>query len=289
MVDAQSEPEGPPVQNGSRLQLAHVDLRAFTLITTPPSGVAARPGAGQLLALSGTDRPTPTAPTGMTFGGRQGNRQPRAGELWQGDRSVLRKLVSRNAPFDRYVAGDGDAISNDAKQGLKLFIGKAGLHQLPQHAAAFRRRFTRHRAEDRHGGLPHADLVKSRLQSGSDLRPGCRGRRLQRQRTFQRRPSYAPRRQLLQPEDSAGALADERPAAGGGDGTVLPRRAGGDTRRRIEFYDRGGDPAGSFLGGPKEIRALHLSHTEKAQLKAFLHTLTGDPVPAQYLRDLHNQ
>jgi cytochrome c peroxidase len=56
----------------------------------------------------------------------------------------------------------------------------------------------------------------------------------------------------------------------------------------IEFYDRGGDPAGSFLGGPKEIAPLHLSTPEKAWLKEFLTTLTGDPVPAQYVQDLHN-
>src|SRR5438874_2528421 len=34
--------------------------------------------------------------------------------------AYLRKLVSRDASFDRYVAGDSNAISRDAKQGLKL-------------------------------------------------------------------------------------------------------------------------------------------------------------------------
>jgi cytochrome c peroxidase len=36
-----------------------------------------------------------------------------------------RLLVSRNAPFDRYVAGDEAAISDSAKRGLGLFIGDA--------------------------------------------------------------------------------------------------------------------------------------------------------------------
>src|SRR5262249_61763254 len=40
--------------------------------------------------------------------------------------AYLRLLVSRNAPFDRYVAGDETAISVAAKRGLRLFIGKAG-------------------------------------------------------------------------------------------------------------------------------------------------------------------
>ena len=35
-----------------------------------------------------------------------------------------RLLISRDAPFDRYVAGDTEAISPEAKRGLKTFIGK---------------------------------------------------------------------------------------------------------------------------------------------------------------------
>ena len=56
----------------------------------------------------------------------------------------------------------------------------------------------------------------------------------------------------------------------------------------IEFYDRGGDPIGTFLGGPKEIRPLHLAAHEKKQLREFLKTLTGQPIPTPLLRDLHN-
>ena len=37
----------------------------------------------------------------------------------------MRLLISRDAPFDRYAAGDMTAIDASAKRGLKLFIGKA--------------------------------------------------------------------------------------------------------------------------------------------------------------------
>ena len=53
----------------------------------------------------------------------------------------------------------------------------------------------------------------------------------------------------------------------------------------IDFYDRGGDPPGTFLGGPKDIAPLHLSAPEKQWLKALLETLTGDPVPPARKRD----
>ena len=37
-----------------------------------------------------------------------------------------RLLITPDAPFDRYVAGDEAAISPEAKRGLKLFVGKGG-------------------------------------------------------------------------------------------------------------------------------------------------------------------
>ena len=39
--------------------------------------------------------------------------------------AYMRLLVSRNAPFDRWVAGDPGALNDSAKRGLKLFLGKA--------------------------------------------------------------------------------------------------------------------------------------------------------------------
>ena len=37
-----------------------------------------------------------------------------------------RTLVTKPSPFDRFLAGDKDALSDDAKKGLELFQGEAG-------------------------------------------------------------------------------------------------------------------------------------------------------------------
>jgi cytochrome c peroxidase len=37
-----------------------------------------------------------------------------------------RTLVTKLSPFDRYLAGDQEALSDDAKRGLELFVGQAG-------------------------------------------------------------------------------------------------------------------------------------------------------------------
>lgn len=55
----------------------------------------------------------------------------------------------------------------------------------------------------------------------------------------------------------------------------------------IDFCDRGGDPDGTFMGGPREIAPLGLSNQEKKDLEAFLETLTGDPVSPARLVDTH--
>jgi cytochrome c peroxidase len=52
--------------------------------------------------------------------------------------------------------------------------------------------------------------------------------------------------------------------------------------RVISFFDRGGDPAGSYVG-TSEIAPLGLSETERADLAAFLRTLEG-PGPDPALR-----
>ncbi len=49
--------------------------------------------------------------------------------------AYIRKLVSKNAPFDKYVAGDKTAITAAAERGLHLFVGKANCvacHKSPE-------------------------------------------------------------------------------------------------------------------------------------------------------------
>ena len=116
--DAQSEPEGPPVQNGSRLQLAHVIFehyrddynRAFpewpldpalANYTLFPATGSPYTDAANWNSLSASDQETINRIL-VNYGNCI--------------EAYLRKLVSRNAPFDRYVGGDRNAISHNAKQ-----------------------------------------------------------------------------------------------------------------------------------------------------------------------------
>ena len=291
--DAQSEPEGPPVQNGSRLQLAHLIFEKYKSDYN-----AAFPEWTLPAALANYNRfPATGSPyTDSANWNRLSNNEKEIvnrilvnyGKAMQ---AFLRKLVSRNAPFDRYVAGDRDAISNDAKKGLSLFIGKArcvGCHNTPLLSD-----------DDFHViGLqintevsPHADpgeigrafnqaLICDPTVAGGDFNVNGHfsdDPTTNRDGTFctQTIPEGLWRTKGLR------QVAETAPYFRDGQAATLD-----DV---IEFYDRGGDPAGTFKGGPKEIRPLYLSGPEKQWLKEFLKTLTGEPVPHQYLVDIHNQ
>ena len=48
-----------------------------------------------------------------------------AGQLAAALASYVRSILSGNAPLDRYLNGDREALSEEARQGLNLFRGKA--------------------------------------------------------------------------------------------------------------------------------------------------------------------
>jgi cytochrome c peroxidase len=290
--DAQSEPEGPPVQNGSRLQLAHVLFEHYRADYD-----AAFPEWPLDRNLADYSR---FPATGSPYTDQANwNRLSRAdmqtvnrilANYGKAMEAFLRKLVSRDAPFDRYVAGDRDAISRQARRGLKLFVGKAGcvhchntpllsdddFHVIGLHIDATA---SPHADPAERGRAANQALICDPTVAGGDFNvngPFSDDPRTRRDGAFCRDtiPDGLWRTKGLR------QVAETAPYFRDGQAATLD-----DV---IEFYDRGGDPTGTFLGGAKEIRPLHLSLDEKHELKAFLMTLTGEPVPARFLRDSHN-
>lgn len=52
--------------------------------------------------------------------------EPSYGKILNAVSAYVKSLVSRDAPIDRYLSGDNEALSQAAKKGLELFKGKAG-------------------------------------------------------------------------------------------------------------------------------------------------------------------
>jgi cytochrome c peroxidase len=291
--DAQSEPEGPPVQNGSRLQLAHVIFDHYRDdYNAAFPDFPLDPALADLKRFPATGSPYTDAANWNSL--TPGNKEIVNRILVNYGKAIeayLRKLVSRNAPFDRFVAGDRNAISHEARQGLRLFLGKAGCihcHNTPLfsdddfHVIGLRidKALSPFADPNEAGRASNQALICTTTVADGDF--SVNGH-------FSDDPATTRNgdfcRETIPPglwrTKGLRQVAETAPYFRDGQAATLD-----DV---INFYDRGGDPDGTFLGGPKQIRPLHLSREEKEQLKEFLKTLTGDPVPEQFLRDLHNR
>ena len=187
-----------------------------------------------------------------------------------------RLLIRRDAPFDRYVAGDEEAIMLEAKRGLKIFIGK-GVCVLCHGTPYFR-------DDDFHNlGIPQGQLPEDtgRFQGITKL--------------------------LADPFNSASIYSDSRADATRMLNLLEPRlEHQGEfktpTLRNvaltppyfhtgefptlasvIEFNNAGGT-TNEFVGrSAVPVEPLHLNEQEKKDLVEFLETLTGEPPPSHLL------
>jgi cytochrome c peroxidase len=188
------------------------------------------------------------------------------------------KLVSGNAPFDQYAAGDTSAISDSAKRGLKLFIGKAA-------------------CVDCHRGAIFSDNGFHNLgvpQEGPNLLEEDDGH-------------YTDVKKLLSNEFNSLTRFNDGPDPGDIPADLEPREtdkgkfrtsilrgvaltapymhSGGyaTLREVVEFYNRGGDTNDYPANKSPTIVQLGLTNLEMEDLVAFLESLTGEPIPAELM------
>jgi cytochrome c peroxidase len=288
--DAQAEPETNVILNGSRLRLAHVIFdhykkeytKAFPEWPLNPalSNLSRFPSDGS--PFSDVDNWNSMTPGDQEIINRIFVNYGKAIEAY------LRTLISRHSPFDRFVEGNSGAISASAKRGAKVFVGKGECvhcHNTPHFSDT-----------DFHTIGMHVDTTLSPFADPTET-----GRV-----SAQPRICTDPVQAIF---NVNGEYSDDR-HTGRLDGYCESTIPVGLWRTRslrhvaetgpymrdgqmktlddvIDFYDRGGDPDGTFVGGQKEIHPLNLSSGEKDDLKAFLKTLTGDPPPAERLVDIH--
>lgn len=190
--------------------------------------------------------------------------------------AYLRLLVSRNAPFDRFVAGDAFALGEDAQRGLQLFVGRGrcvNCHSGPNfsddafHALGVPQigELVPLQDDGRHKDIPL--LLASAFHSATGYSDNPASGRL----AGLTNPP---------PEDTRGQF--RTPGLRGVAGTAPYMHAGqlATLRDVIDFHDRAAQ--GTGLAAPL-LQPLYLSEQDKADLVAFLESLTGDPVPAELL------
>lgn len=151
-----------------------------------------------------------------------------------------RSVVSKNAPYDKYFAGDKSAMSASALNGMKLFFGKAKC-SICHNGPAFTDSRFHNIGVKQHGPLKEDlgryNVTKEDFDKGAFKTPGLRH--------ITRSAPYM--------HDGSEATLEEV----------------------IEFYDRGGDVAENRS---PFITPLGLATQEKKDLVEFMKALEGEPI-----------
>jgi cytochrome c peroxidase len=162
-----------------------------------------------------------------------------AGRVAQAIASYERIVLSGNAPYDRYQAGDTRAMSAAAVRGMKIFNDPARGNCVTCHA-----------------GFNFADESYHNLGVGMDKPEPDFGR-------F-KETKFDPDHGAFK-TPTLRNITDTAPYMHDGSEKTL--------KDAIDLYDRGGTP-NRWLS--KEIKPLHLSAQDKADLLAFLQALSGE-------------
>jgi len=191
-------------------------------------------------------------------------------------------MVSRDAPFDTWVAGDCDAIDDSAQRGALLFVGKArctnchsgshfsddGFHNLgvPQGVPA---NVDQGRFADAASLLGAAAITAATAPWTDDAAEGAR------RRAGLTNPMPESTRGAFRTPDLRG-VAETAPYMHSGQFATL--------EAVVDFYNFGG---GTPVVGTRDplLVPLGLTAEETTDLVAFLRTLTGASVPAGLLVD----
>ncbi|HEY0467848.1 MAG TPA: cytochrome c peroxidase [Polyangiaceae bacterium] len=190
--------------------------------------------------------------------------------------AYLRKLVSRNAPFDQYVENGGGNLSESAIRGSLLFVGKAKCTLC--HSGPFMTDNKFHNL----GGLGDDD---GRFKDGAALK----GSTLNIDGKFSDKTDTGRLAALANPMTDQTTHAAFRTSSLREVKDTAPYMHNGelaDLVAVVSFYNVGGGVAVSGSIKDPLLTPLGLSDTEQADLVEFLNTLSGDPVPPSLLAPL---
>lgn len=297
-VDAMGGTENPALADANRLSLAHFIYAnykdAYNAIFTPVLDPGLDPAAADAARFpaAGAPKASAMAPDGPWEGMAPAD-QTIVNRIFvnyaKATEAFMRKLVSGNAPFDRYIAGDTTAISDSAKRGVKLFVGKGGCAEC--HAGA-------HLSDDKFYNTTIIDKYPDAVKPGSQMlfdalagffAAGHQGGiGYATMNPTGRDSEYSddqntPLLKGLTPDDKY--LATYRTTGLRNVDLTAPYMHAGQLATLedvVKFYNDGGSMDGSFPGVKDDkIKKLNLSDPEIADMVAMLKTLTGDPVPAE--------
>lgn len=189
-----------------------------------------------------------------------------------------RKLVSRNAPIDRYIDGDRSALTSAQKRGLALFIGKAACvdcHSGPT--------FTDNKFHNT--GVPQAGVNTPVTDNGRfDEIPKTLSNDFNTWSKYSDDPAVGQAKMatLKQTDDLKGAFRTGMLRQIEMTGPYMHTGNLQTLDDVVRFYNWGGGATGFAGTKSSAMVPLLLTDEEIADLVAFMHALTGDAPPADF-------
>ena len=190
--------------------------------------------------------------------------------------AYTRKLVSRDAPFDRFVAGDHTAISLSAQRGLKVFLASCvSCHSGPSFAD-----------DDFHAlGVPaNPKVANTDLGRFNDI-PPLLASPFNTSGAFSDNTTTGKLAGLAQHASQAGQFRTKSLRNVAASGPFMHAGQHATLDDVVAFYNAGGGTPPNGAAKDPKLQPLNLSATQQADLVAFLKTLTGQPVAAELVVD----
>lgn len=276
---------------GNRLQYIHIlfkkykkDYDALFPVPLDPALDPTAPDAGRFPA-SGKPKSLPTDPDGAWEQMAAADQQivnTIISNVGKALAAYERRLVSLNAPIDRYLQGDAGALTRAMKRGLKLFIGKAacvschagpGFSDNEFHNTGVAQAVGAHVPATDTGRFEDLPKVLSGTFNGASA--------------FSNDPAAGQQKLagLVASESDKGRFRTKSLRGVAETGPYLHNGSLKTLDEVVHFYNLGG--ASSGFSGVKDARIvpLNLSAAEEADLVEFLKALTGEPVPTELRAD----
>jgi cytochrome c peroxidase len=284
-MQAAGSPESKDNTAGNRLGYAHMLYEKYAAeydaIFPEPLDPALDPGAPDAarFPLQGKPKAAATDPDGpwelMTAEDRLIIQRIMA-NTGKAIEAYERLLVSRNSAFDRFTQGETDALSASARRGLKLFIGKAACVACHSGPTFSDQSFHNTGVTQTGPNVPETDdgrftdvtkLLENRYGGGSQ---------------FSDDPTAGAEKTAgMQPrEEDAGKFRTKSLMQVAETGPYMHNGSLATLEDVVAFYDRGGDETPFDTKDPRMV-PLNLSSQERADLVAFLRSLTGEPIAAE--------
>jgi cytochrome c peroxidase len=196
--------------------------------------------------------------------------------------AYVRLLVSKNAPFDRYVAGDRTALDDAQKRGLRAFVGKGACVSCHSGPA-----FTDGKFHALAVPQVGANVAATDLGRNQDV-PALLASPFNVNGPYSDDTTTTKLTGLAQTDAQKGQFRTPGLRGVARTGPYMHTGAFPTLAEVVAYYDKGGaDPGDAGIVKDPLFKPLGLQGTEGADLVRFLESLSGEALPANLLRDTH--